>query len=211
MAPVSAARIHAGQTGGVTVVSVQVIAALSFYVDRLRISQAGQVTQLSQLSDVLAVQARLDGWAHADLRPLRPIAGATLGARRGQPGASPRCSAHRAGTGQEPSAGVADCLAPAGAALQGPGFQAYLRDDGMAPAWGRDTLSLVAAPAKDCWQLRSSRESTSQPVTNQVTAVPRPIVARMFHHGRRHRQYLAASASFARVCRSCCGSCLNQS
>ena len=45
--PVSAARIHADRTGGVVVVFVQVTAALSFYVDRLRIRQAVQSTQPS--------------------------------------------------------------------------------------------------------------------------------------------------------------------
>jgi hypothetical protein len=55
--------------GGVVTVSAQVTAALSSYVDRLRIQQASQLVQILLPSGVLAVQAGL-ALGLGGLRPL---------------------------------------------------------------------------------------------------------------------------------------------
>ena len=168
---VSAPGFMRARPGGVAAISVQVTAILSCYVDRLRIWQAGQIAQPSGLPAFLQFRR---GLMIEFLRAafLRPLAGAAKGARRDQP-ELPRAVLRTVQVPvRRPSAGVADCPAPAGAVLRGPAFRAYLRDDGRLLPGGRDTLSLVAAPGQDCWQLRSSRAFASQPVTNQVTAVP---------------------------------------
>jgi hypothetical protein len=181
---VSAPRIRAGQTGGVGCGICAGHSRLELLRPSLAYlaSEPGRTAALLA-SGVLAVQVRFYGWPHAacvisDLwrEPHREHAATSQEA--------PRAVLRTVQVPvRRPSAGVADCPALAGAAFQGPTFLAYLRGDGRLLGGGTRP-SLVAAPAgpavAQIGTRGGSRVSARHPVTNQVTALPGLIAARVF-------------------------------
>ena len=163
--PVSAARIHAGQTGGVAVVFAQVTVPLSSTaIACVSSKRADRATQFSWLPAFLQFRQGLVA------EPVRTSSSLTSGGSHA--GSTPRPARRLFALSyatvqmlvRRPSAGVADCPTLAVAALQGHAFLAVparRRSGGMA-------LTLTA-PAEDCWRPRSCRErlpGTHQPVSD---------------------------------------------
>jgi hypothetical protein len=169
----------------------------------LRVPQASQAAWTSWLPGVLAVQHGVKAGPMADC-VISGLGREPSGARGDQPGGSPRCSAHprRCWSGGL-RAGVADCPALQVPHSRGSAFLAFLRGDGELPGEGRGSPSWPLLPESAGSSDRARavpRVSARQPVTNQVTALPGFLAARVFMTARG----IAGTCAPARPLRDVC-------